>query len=394
MSTGRLTALLEAASALLLSPTSSVERPEAWFGEVCEMLRLHGMPLWRAATSVVTLHPEIFVLNLVWKQGESAQSIARPPDQATNDEYKRSPIAAIAAGSDTIRQRLIPGIDVRFPALDALRNAGGTDYVILPLLGRDRRRNFISFATNDDAGFSDEQLDALQKLAPYFSLRMEAESTYLATDALLHTYLGASAARRVLSGEVRRGQGTLVPAAIWYCDLRGFTALAAAQPVEAVVRLLNSYFEASVGAVSRNGGEVLKFIGDAMLAIFAIDEHGTTEACNRALRAAEDALTSLEALPATPAAKLSMGVALHLGTVMFGNIGGRDRLDFTVIGAAVNEVARLEGLCRSTGLPLLMTADFAWECRRDDVLPLGAYTLKGVERPLEIATLKRWNRPE
>lgn len=376
----------------LLSSGASPRPPETVFEGFFDRLLQAGLPLWRAATSVVSMHPEVFALNVVWKRGEAPQSILRPRDQDTNPEFLRSPIARVLQSGEPIRRRLAGASDdeLEFDVLRALAAQGGTDYLILPLELRGGLRSFVSFATDDPQGFSEVGLAALRELAPLLALRLELEAEHLARRTLLKTYLGERAANRVLAGDVVRGKGTVLPAAVWCCDLRGFTAIADNVPVEQVVTMLDRYFDCAVGAIMDRGGEVLKFVGDAVIAIFPLDVRGPREACGAALEAAEAALDALARLEPVGGFPLQIGVGLHVGAVMFGNVGGRDRLDFTAIGSAVNEATRVESLCRSTGVPLLMTAPFAWECRRADIVSLGEYSLRGVARKMEIATIARF----
>jgi adenylate cyclase len=205
-------------------------------------------------------------------------------------------------------------------------------------------------------------------------------------EALLATYLGRDAARHVLSGETSRGQGRLVRAGIFYADLKGFTALTDRLPAEVVIAHLNDYFDVVATAVLERDGEVLKLIGDGVLAAFNIDGSSPASACCQALHAALDALDGLTAANRHRELPLEAGVALHYGDVVYGNIGSEARLDFTVIGAAVNEATRIEALCRTLGRPLLISADFAKVCTCHPLVSLGRHRLRGVAAPREIFT--------
>jgi adenylate cyclase len=273
------------------------------------------------------------------------------------------------------------------PVLRELKAQGLTDYLahVIYLSGQ---RNAVSWATDHTEGFSEEQLRTLRQLMPYLALRLELESTRYSLGSLLEVYLGENAARRVLAGAFKRGSGERIQAAIWLCDLRGFTTLADQVPAEQVVSTLDAYFDQVVGAVAAQGGEVLKFIGDAILAIFRVQEGAEQQACAAALVAAQDALGRLATLNDERAREglpsLAMGVALHLGQVMYGNIGSKERLDFTVIGASVNEASRLESLCKQLGTPLVMSGQFARACGSADVVPLGRHSLRGVREEREV----------
>jgi adenylate cyclase len=193
----------------------------------------------------------------------------------------------------------------------------------------------------------------------------------------------------VLGGQFRRGTGTELEAALWFCDLRGFTELSDRLPARAVVGVLDRYFESVATPIEEQGGEILKFIGDAILAVFPIGDEGPGPACHRALAAAEAVLARVEAASRTEAEPIALGIALHTGRVMYGNIGGLTRLDFTVIGASVNELCRVEAMCKSLGEPLLMTAAFAAALGDVELRSLGHHALKGVAKPQEILTQAR-----
>jgi adenylate cyclase len=234
------------------------------------------------------------------------------------------------------------------------------------------------------ADLSDADIALLEAIRPTFALYLRVHSAELATDHLLRVYLGQNAAQRVLDGAFVRGSGERIDAAIWFCDLRGFTAFSDRTPLEDVVCTLDRYFESVATPVVEEGGEVLKFIGDAMLAVFPVDGD-PKQACAAALRAARRALdTTPEVLRSEG---LSFGIALHLGSVMYGNLGAAERLDFTVIGPAVNEASRVEGLCKTLGEPLLVTARFAEHTVPGQLRPLGAHALRGVREPQELFTL-------
>ena len=216
---------------------------------------------------------------------------------------------------------------------------------------------------------------------------MALEASKHASRALLRAYLGPHASRRVLTGAFRRGTGESVRAVILFCDMRGFTSFSDSRPPAEVVRALDEYFDRVATPIEEAGGEVLKFIGDAVLGMFPIGDQ-PTEACRRALESATKALSNLAELNGLRAARgdepLGLGMALHVGEVMYGNIGARSRLDFTVIGSAVNEVCRVEALTRSLGCDLLLTKDFVREAKLERATSLGEHALKGVGGRIEV----------
>ncbi|MDP2341954.1 MAG: adenylate/guanylate cyclase domain-containing protein [Deltaproteobacteria bacterium] len=359
-------------------------------GLAAELTRA-GLPLWRMATSLRTLHPEIWVKNLRWLRGEGAVTTSVPHELSATREYIDNPVARIHGGVDLLRCRLVGAqADLSFPLCAQLAVDGGTDYLILavPFAGP---RTFISFATDDDAGFSDEHIAALVGLVPAVALRAELESEHDARAGLLAVYLGADAAARVMKGAVRRGGGARLHAAIWTCDLRGFTSFSDGATPESVVETLDAYFDCTAGAVLAGGGDVLKFIGDAVLAVFPVTsdaDGGERRACRAALAAARDAHARIgkvnDARTARGAPVLEFGVGLHVGDVFYGNIGAGSRLDFTVIGAAVNEAVRVESLSKPLNAPIIMSEAFKSAGDVDDAVSLGAQRLKGVARSVEV----------
>jgi len=377
----------------LLDPRDRSLPPADMLSQLVERLMRAGVPLWRVNTSLRTLHPEVFIQNLNWERGAGCTVITRAHEVREQEMFQSSPVALIYGGSGVIRQRLdVASESLEFPVCRELKAKGGTDYVAMPLEFGDGRRTFVSFATDAQGGFTEAHTATLQAVLPALSLRVELASAYHATQSLLEVYLGHNAASRVLAGAFKRGTGERIDAAIWFCDMRGFTTLSDERSPAEVVVALDAYFDRVAGAIDEQGGEVLKFIGDAVLAIFAVDVCGSrANACERALHAGKLALDAMAALNAERATvnapAMNIGVALHLGSVMYGNIGARSRLDFTVIGAAVNEVCRLESLCKPLGTPLVMSRDFAQACGNERVRSVGSHELKGVSRPVEVFAL-------
>jgi adenylate cyclase len=351
--------------------------PVHLFGALCQRLVAEGLPLWRASCGLATVRPELGGRQLVWRQGGEAEEVA----------WKHG-VEPSHSGAPFVRRRLdgaAPALD--FPLLEELAQAGASDYLALPLPMASGPTGYVSWAAARPGGFSDDELSLLAELAPLLALRLEVEAGHRASAELLETYLGATAARHVLAGEVGRGQGHTIHAAIWYSDLRGFTAMADRLGAGQVIAVLNDYFDAMVGAVHGHGGEVLKFIGDGLLAVFNVDGSSADSACCQAADAAQDALAAMAALNAGRRRPLEFGLALHMGDVVYGNIGASGRLDFTVIGPAVNEATRLEALSRSLGQPVLISASFAQSCQCRPLVSLGHHPLRGVAEPQEVFTL-------
>ncbi len=362
-------------------------------GRLCERLAASGFPVYRMFVTTRTLHPEVAAIGYQWRRGENeATEMPRGHSILLEDIYLQSPVKLIHDGKPEVRWRADqPAASASFPVLDDLRAEGVTDYLMLPLRFSRGRVNAISIATDRPGGFSDAEVGRMRDFVLLLALVLETKETQRVAATLLETYLGRDAGHRVLGGLIRRGDGVTIAAALWYCDLRGFTMLSEQLPRDAVIALLNDYFECIAAPVHRHGGDVLKFIGDAMLAVFPIDNDlDRDRACLAALAAAEEALAGLDQLNETRRndgkSALLAGIALHTGPVMYGNIGAPDRLDFTVIGPAVNLVTRLERLCGELGKPLLASSRFASYCG-SQLLSLGRYPLRGFAAEEEVFTL-------
>lgn len=374
------------------------------FDGFCTRLVEEGLPLLRVSTGLPSMHPQTFTRGFSWTRGQGVSMVVRNHEVRQTGEYLNSPIYVIHQGAAAIRRRLDTADAVLdFGVLHDVKAVGATDYLALPMrftqgpgMSMDGRTNisFMSFTTDRVGGFRPDELSYLMELMPLIALRMELEASRRMTRDLLETYLGHAPAKRVLRGHFRRGQGYEVEAAIWLSDLRGFTAYSDSHTPQEVVATLDSYFDAMAGPIQENGGEILKFIGDGVLAVFRVDdESGRTDACRRALSAARDAFAKLHdlnqgrALEGAP--PLRFGLGLHLGRVMFGNVGASDRLDFTVIGRAVNEVARLEAQTKVLDRPLIASAAFAAEVREPKMEALGFHALRGLKEPQELFTLPK-----
>lgn len=350
-----------------------------------------GFPLMRMLLAKPTLHPQIASIAYRWSRATpDVESFTREHDIWQSDQYLRSPMALIYAGEPMIRRRLFgPNLRLDFPILEDLLAEGGTDYAIFGLRrGDGRPMAVISIATDAPGGFTDEQFTGFQSLLPLLSLIIEAIETRLMAKSLLEIYLGGDAGRRVMGGLIRRGESVTIAAAIWQCDLRDFTAMSNQLPRDEVLAILNDYFDAVTRPVLAHGGEILKFIGDAVLAIFPMrDDLDRDEKCRTALQAAEEALDALREVNELRASAgkqpLNIGIGLHAGSVSYGNIGSQTRLDFTVIGPAVNLAARITGLCRPLNQPLLASKAFASPCG-SKLVPLGHYPMHGFDQPQEV----------
>jgi len=359
-------------------------------GALCARLLAEGVPVDRGSLHFRTLNPQVRGSRILWQQGVPVPlETSYGFDSTVADSYERSPLYHVQQTGETVRRRLAdPAAEDDFPILAELRTEGITDYVVLPLVFGTGQIQAATWASRHPDGFDERHLRVFHDLLPALAALLEAHELRRTTRTLLETYLGQQAGRRVLNGTIRRGDGETLAAALWYCDLRGFTAMSSELPRDELIAVLNDYFECVTGPVHAHGGEILKFIGDSVLAIFPIaDDLDRDRACLTALAAAEAALADLARLNtarrAAGKAGLAVGIGLHIGGVMYGNIGAPNRLDFTVVGPAVNMVTRIESLCVELGRALLTSAMFASPCG-SKLVPVGRYRLKGIVEPQEI----------
>jgi adenylate cyclase len=378
------------------------------FDGYCQRLVVHGTPLWRAHSAMETLHPQWGGYGFTWRRDLNAIAPEQYPHGTMAEAYwLASPfqhlIQRASAGEEnpSMRRRLCAGPDQRdFPVLVEFYDEGATDYLAyLFEFGKDLRDRsqgsgvVYSFASDRRGGFSEDDATLVQATLPALSLAMKAHAGHVIASGLLETYLGEDAGQRVHAGSIMRGSLDTLRAVIWYADIRGFTPLSDSAPGPMVVELLNDVFEVLTASLRSHDGQVLKFIGDGMLAVFSFDERDREETCRHALDAAIEAMRNIEALNATRAGAggpvASVDLALHLGEVLYGNVGATDRLDFTVIGPAINEVARIEALCEPLNRPVLVSAEFvaAASERSERLESLGRHALRGVKQEKEIFAL-------
>ncbi len=348
--------------------------------ELCERLTAIGLPLWRAMVFVRTLHPEVVGRRFVWRPDTGTVITDGSFDLLERDVFRNSPMVHVSETGTALRRRVADrDCPMDFPVLYDLRDEGVTDYVVSPLHFTNGDFHTASWATRQPGGFSDADIEMIDCIIAPLARVAEIRAYYRVAGNLLATYVGKNAGERVLAGHIRRGDTEDIHAAIWLSDMRGFTKLADRLPAKALVDLLNRYFDCQVPAIVEQGGEVLKFMGDGLLAIFPVgagaDAH---KVCATALAAAQAARANVAALQATEGdgAGVRFGLALHLGDVLYGNIGSGNRLDFTCIGPAVNLAARLEKLAGRLGRTVLASQEFAKYCHRD-LVPIGKFTVAG-----------------
>ena len=354
---------------------------------LCERLVECGIRLDRMALFVRPLHPNVAAHALYWRRGAAEIEVNEEDHAFTgSEEQLASPIHQVRTTRQEIRRRLEdPAAQLDFPVLHELRAAGVTDYLIMPLEFLGGEAHALSVATCSAGGFSDAEIAAIARIRPPLTRLVEVYSLERQAGNILDAYLGRHAGGEVLQGRIRRGDAERIHAVIWFCDLRDSTPLADALGPEAFLALLNEYFECVLGPVLERHGHVLRFIGDAALAIFPVGAD-PADAATRAVDAAREAVARMEKMNQDRQTPLRFGIGLHLGDVLYGNIGTRSRIEFTVIGAAANEAARIEALCKTLGAPLVVSEEVARHTRHA-WRRLGPHALRGVEKPLELLTL-------
>jgi adenylate cyclase len=369
----------------LIDGARNAATPDAVIAELCERVIAAGIPVWRAALFVRTLHPEIMGRRIEWREGVGTAIGEASFGVFKTASFRGSPVAIVYETVRPMRLRLDRGEAAKFPQLEPLRTEGGTDYLVFPVLFSNGEVHVGTWATRSPGGFTDRQLAALDTLTGPLTRLAEIHALRRTAANLLDTYVGREAGARILAGQIRRGFTETIRAAIWLSDMRGFTTLADSIPPTALIALLNSYFDCQIPAILRHGGEVLKFMGDGLLAIFPLAaDAAPRNVCRAALAAAAEARSAIADLCDWPALADATGprygLALHIGELLYGNIGAANRLDFTCIGPAVNLAARLEGLASGLGRATLLSAEFAQYCGSDAV-PLGEFALAGFRAP-------------
>ena len=367
---------------------------EPLFEGCCERLLAAGVPLWRAHVTFRMLHPLYEAMGLTWWRGEGVES-ARYPHRLVAEfpeAFKANPLYHLIQTRLPLLRRRLTGREALFdfPILAEFRDRGASDYLAyLISFGAGAHDGMVgSWATERRGGFTEGHLRALQRVQQRLGVACKMWLRGEIAKSVVATYLGPDAGLRVLDGQIRRGDGETVHAAIWYSDLRNSTPLADRLPRDAFIQALNDYFECAGGAVLRHDGQILNFIGDAVLAIFPTGKGvGARRACRRALAAGKDAQAALVTVNRRRAElgqdQLSFGLALHMGDVLLGNIGVPERISHSVIGATVNEVARLEALTKKLKRPVVASGSFAAQAPGawDD---LGQHRLRGVKAPLQV----------
>jgi adenylate cyclase len=392
--------------------------------ELCTRIVALGMPLARVSVFIDTLHPLYGGHMYAW-QGEAndatagqeirdgVQRSARRPAAAAgaserrypalvDDEqvarWQRSPFyRLIETGESLLRRRLTADSAAEFPILNDLHADAMTDYVaIIDRFGADDVIGdmdcvYSSWITDAPPGFADAQVDKLRRLTPFLALAIKSAMLIRISRTLVETYLGRDPARRILKGSITQGASASLEAVLWFSDLHDYTRISDRAAPDQIIPLLDDYADAIFSTIYEQGGDVLKLVGDGTLAIFTAEDRG--DACRAALTAARTALSRVADLKqrrlASDLPATDMYLGLHVGEVIYGNFGSRERLDFTVVGPAVNEVSRIAAMCRLVDQPVLLSSAFAAALgpERERLVSVGRYALRGVGRPQDLFTL-------
>ena len=358
-----------------------------------------GSSLERASLHVGTLHPQLIGFAWNWNRADGLCDEVKVEAAALqSDAYRRNPLFRVVEHGESFHGDIRDSaMREKYPLLNELFAGGITEYIAEPLVTGGAYHNAVTLSTKNPLGFSKQERKSLYALLKLLALNVERHIVLRIARNVLETYLGSAAGTAVLAGSIKRGSGRSIKSIIWSSDLRGFTDLSDRLAGPDVTALLDAYFQCLVSAIADNGGETLKFIGDGLLAVFSYSDNDTAKkAAACALLAAQQGLALVERLNASPPDRLSSiegwrplktGIALHSGEVFFGNIGSTERLDFTVIGPAVNEASRVESLTKTLGRSILITDHVA--CLLNQPLQsLGQHQLRGRAEPISLFSLR------
>ena len=349
----------------------------------CRQLVEFGVPLWRLRAGQRLANPLASAWGIIWtRDGSDTHEYVVARTTLSTGAYYGSPFQHVVERRQSFRRRLLDLREDDHQVLHEMAAAGGTDYLAVPLEYGDGSVQGLSLVSDGKDGFADRHLELIERLRQPLAAALEPTAMRRSSASLLRTFLGDGPADAVLAGAIKRGDRRHIDAAILFCDLRGFTGMSERLDEADLFAALDRYFEAVVEAVRGGGGDVLKFLGDGVLAIFPVAV-SRTHACGAALEAVAEARARLAGAAAVDGTPLTFIATLHVGQVVYGNIGSPDRLDFTVLGPAVNLVSRLEGLAKELDRPLLCSAAFA-AALDAPLASIGRFALKGVAEPEEV----------
>jgi adenylate cyclase len=360
------------------------------FDEFAWRMLAAGFPLLRATFHLRTLHPQYLGATFVWWR-TTGQTVQTYVTHEAQDLYghKDNPVRRVLVGGETLRRRVdVADNELDFPILHDLKAEGATDYFAIPVKSSFGTNYMVTYVTDRIGGFTAQEISDLTRVTRRLPLFADLRNHRRIASNILNAYLGPKTGPKVLAGQIRRGAGEEITAVLWSSDLRGFTERSDRLSGNHMIAMLNALFDAQAQAIATHGGEILKFIGDGLLAIFPIDHADKAATAARcALDAATQAVEAARGLVHDPSLvdepPLEIVVALHVGTAIYGNIGAADRLDFTVIGPAVNLVSRIESVAKSLNLPIVVSDDFA-RAYGEPLRPLGRHELRGLATPHDL----------
>ncbi len=372
------------------------------FSQVCNRLHAVGVPIGRARLTWPTLHPLFQAETILWREGEEIEFEQFKHQDEVSGEWLRSPMHYMfEKGVSEFRRNLDgPNSKIDFPVLEELKEQGMTDYLVITtgfdgqrlIEGDSQNGMFVAWACDREGGFSSDDIAALGKIQRRLAAAVKSVAQARISTNITETYLGVRAGAQVMEGAIKLGDGSEIQAIVWYADMRQSTVLAETMPPADFLELLNDYFDCSAGPAIDFGGEVLDFIGDAVLAIFPFDsDEGKSQAVACATMAMEIAIEQKEETNkrrrSEGKVEFNFGLSLTCGTLMFGNIGVASRLSFSVIGPTVNEAERIESLTKTIDAQALATTDVA-NVNPDKWVSIGRHKLKGVSQRYELFALK------
>lgn len=358
-------------------PAREVGSPARFIDALCRRLVSAGVPLWRVTVYAATLHPHVRGFGWRWRRDRhGAEEVHVPQDTEPTDDLQQSPLRGTIEQGLTLRWGIAGGHNAP-PLLRNFRADGCTEHLAVPLNRIGGNFPVVAWATDRPCGFVESDVALLETIRPAFAAVIEMLAIFLTARGLFSIYLDRDVGKRVLDGQIKRGHTEPLRAVIMASDLRNFTSISDRLPGEQVIGILDDYFEIVASSVHAHGGNVLKFLGDGVLAVFGADGTQDQTAARAALSAAGEAVAGLAAH------KLRAGIGLHIGTAMYGNVGSADRLDFTVIGPAVNLAFRLESLTKELGFSALASRAFV-DAAGMPLLSLGSHPIRGFRELEEV----------
>lgn len=366
-----------------------------------QKLSASGIPVHRINCSTFQRHQIMGAVDITWENGQ-CETVSVPKSVILQTNVFETPVGAMARSATVFEHHELkePETRAKFAIFEKMYARGFSDYLLLKQsygrqwefmdTTRDSEGVYGSFATKNDSGFSDVQIEFIKSLWLPFSLFLKTSTEQMLSAKLLEAYVGSLPARNILSGMIERGDGSRINCVLWYSDLRDSTRLSASLPTDEYLELLNNYFDCTAGSVMEHGGEVLKFIGDGVMAIFPFDSGDDRKASSLALSAARQSLSKAKSLQADKtdraATNLYFGIGLHIGEVILGNVGTAERLDMTVTGPSANQVTRLEALTKTLALSVLASPRF-FQSYQDGLTSIGKYPVPDLGGMTEIFSL-------